>query len=129
MHTFYFADLIIFILFNYLLISGINILSIYLPLLVTLLIEVTPQVKRGSYRFKLHNYALNKLISTGPCYPNEFKSIIGQVPVLRIKLENAVKNQSNSTSIVVNNSSASKVKTDKCIIKLKTDFSNYSDST
>lgn len=101
---------------------------VYLPLLIKLLVDDLNEFKSKPFSVMLHNYALDKLTKIGPIYPQEFKQIIGQVPLFRTKLENALRNNQNSTineqrkldsnQLTQSNSST--------MIQLKTDFSNYS---
>jgi hypothetical protein len=111
------------------------LLGLYLPLLITLLMDATensPGTGAGAggrtFRRYLHNYALQKLMAVGPLHPQEFRQIVGQVPRFRQKLETAVRNQQNQQNgqNSVRNSAQSLHQRDQPVIKLKTDFSNYS---
>ncbi|XP_054152943.1 HEAT repeat-containing protein 5B-like isoform X2 [Oppia nitens] len=105
-----------------------NILNIYLPLMLNILSD--DNISRlKEYRRTLHNYALQKLTSIGPKYPQEFRQVIGSVPQFRNSLENAIRNQQKSENNVQNpTESISVYKETKASIKLKVDFSNYTDS-
>ena len=93
-----------------------------------LLVDDLNEIKSKPFSVMLHNYALDKLTKIGPIYPQEFRQIISQMPAFRTKLENALKRNQNLTineqkkldsdQITQSNSST--------MIKLKTDFSNYS---
>lgn len=93
-----------------------------------LLVDDLNEIKSKPFSVMLHNYALDKLTKIGPIYPQEFRQIIAQMPAFRTKLENALKRNQNLTineqkkldsdQITQSNSST--------MIKLKTDFSNYS---
>lgn len=95
-----------------------------------LLVDDLNEIKSKPFSVMLYNYALDKLTKIGPVYPHEFKQIIGQVPMYRNKLENAIKQKQNSSNeqkklesnqlITQSNSST--------MIQLKTDFSNYSNN-
>ncbi|CAG2165004.1 unnamed protein product, partial [Oppiella nova] len=104
-----------------------NILIIYLPLLVTLLSDESMSRIRG-YRRNLHNYALQKLTAIGPKYPHEFRQVIGSVPKFRNSLENAIRNQQQMSEHSVQNSSQNVSQKENPTIKLKVDFSNYTDN-
>ena len=101
---------------------------VYIPLLMKLLVDDLNEIKSKPFSVMLHNYALDKLTKIGPIYPQEFRQIIAQMPAFRTKLENALKRNQNLTineqkkldsdQITQSNSST--------MIKLKTDFSNYS---
>ena len=102
-------------------------MNIYLPILVTLLSDSVEPVRSRTYRGLLHSYALQKLVSTGPKYPQEFRQIIGQAPKFRTKLENAIRSQQEVNINNVENTPQIRqtVQRDNPAIKLKVDFSNY----
>ncbi|XP_074597132.1 HEAT repeat-containing protein 5B isoform X2 [Brevipalpus obovatus] len=103
----------------------LNILVLYIPVLVSFLLESGHQVRRSSLRYSLHDYALVKLTSIGPNYPQEFKKIIASSPDFRAKLEDAVRNQQNKQSDMMDDPYRSQTKSNSATIELKTDFSNY----
>ena len=103
--------------------AGTELLSIYLPLLVDLLLDssVLPGATKISRR--QHEHAFQKLLSIGPKYPAPFKTIMSGSPDMKRRLENAVRsNQVNTTAKTINQpkQSSSQPK-----IKLKMDFSNF----
>ncbi|CAG2115777.1 unnamed protein product, partial [Medioppia subpectinata] len=104
-----------------------NILVIYLPLMVNLLSDDNISRVRG-YRRVLHNHALQKLTSIGPKHPQEFRQVIGSVPKFRNNLENAIRNQQISENSVQNVSQNVSVHKENPTIKLKVDFSNYTEN-
>jgi hypothetical protein len=115
--------LILFFLF----LTEINLLNIYLPLLVSLLSERSG-LRTKSYRNQLHVYALQKLTSIGPKYPLEFRQVIGSVPKFRITLENAIRNQQTNAMNDIQNVTQNNIgHRDNPSIKLKVDFSNYTE--
>uniref|UniRef100_T1KZX8 HEAT repeat-containing protein 5B n=1 Tax=Tetranychus urticae TaxID=32264 RepID=T1KZX8_TETUR len=104
----------------------INILALFLPVLINLLLENNPQSRRSSLRYSLHEYALKRLIAIGPNYPEEFKKIIGSDPKFKSKLENAIRNQDKGvpgegTEDALRNHNRS----NNQIIELKTNFSHF----
>lgn len=104
----------------------IHVLSLYLPILVSLLNENLDHIKGTSYLSMLHSYSLEKLMSIGPTYSQEFRQIIGQVPKLKTKLETAIRNQQNiQRSDHQIQQERNHNQRENPAIKLKTDFSNY----
>lgn len=134
-----FDDANIFAHLHFLFFAEIDILVLYVPILINLLIEDAESLKyKSSPKCVLHSYALQKLIAIGPAYPQEFRQIINQVPAFRTKLEAAVRNQANLQNTTNRNGSTTggggsggnrsqSTRNDNPIIKLKTDFSNYTD--
>ena len=108
-----------------------DILGLYIPILINLLIEDTQALKDKSPKSLLHTYALQKLIDIGPKYPQEFRQIINQVPSFRTKLESAIRSQSvaGSNGSTAGNQTQSSTRNDNPTIKLKTDFSNFTKSS
>ncbi|RWS31952.1 HEAT repeat-containing protein 5B-like protein, partial [Leptotrombidium deliense] len=108
----------------------IRLLSLYLPLLVSVLSDDINAIRSKTYRVSLHKYALQKLTTIGPIYQHEFRQIIGQVSHFRKKLETAIHSQqqlgSNASCRQV--TARVDVKQEANTIKLKTDFSNYTDN-
>ena len=100
---------------------------VYLPLLMKLLVNDLNEIKSKPFSIMLHNYALDKLTKIGPLYQSEFKQIIGQVPVYRTKLENAIKRKGSATDAQkkLEASQIAQPNSSSTMIKLKTDFSHY----
>ena len=91
-----------------------------------LLVDDLNEIKSKPFSIMLHNYALDKLTKIGPIYQFEFKQIIGQVFAYRIKLENAIKSNQNAINDQKKLDLANQTNSSSTMIKLKTDFSNYS---
>ncbi|KAI1285000.1 HEAT repeat-containing protein 5B [Halotydeus destructor] len=121
-------------------VKKVDLLRLYVPILINLLTENMEVLKGKTHRTSIHNYALKKLTAIGPTYPNEFRQIISQAPVYRTKLETAIRNQHNSAqqqhfnaanssdgSSLPNETRQQSTRNENPIIKLKTDFSNYSE--
>jgi len=106
----------------------LNLLMVYLPLLMKLLVDDLNEIKSKPFSVLLHNYALDKLTKIAPIYAQEFKQIIAQVPAYRTKLENAVKRNQNITINEQKKLDSNQIgqSNSSTMIKLKTDFSNYS---
>lgn len=66
----------------------------------------------------------------GPKYPQEFKSLMSQLPELRATLEAAIRNNQMASNqkqkVELQNSNKSNGNVAKPTIQLKTDFSNFS---
>lgn len=104
-----------------------NILTIYLPLLVSLLSDDNITGLKGNRR-TLHEFAFKKLTAIGPKYPEEFRQVIGSVPKFRNILENVIRCQQMSETYVQNQSQNLSTQRENPSIKLKVDFSNYTDN-
>uniref|UniRef100_A0A1A9X2M8 HEAT repeat-containing protein 5A n=1 Tax=Glossina brevipalpis TaxID=37001 RepID=A0A1A9X2M8_9MUSC len=110
--------------------NRIQILSLLVPALINCLAEPAKLRILPKYQRQLHDHSLQWLLKIGPKYPKEFKSLMGQSPELRQKLENAIRSQ-QQTQVNSNNKSKTSEnrlsieKQKKPTIKLKTDFSNF----
>jgi len=111
--------------------TGINLLNILVPVLVTYLVEpdrlsASPAVVRA-----LHDLALQKLVDIGPLYPAQFRAVLQGAPDLRMRLEVAVKGQHlRASQLAAGGGKASSDGGQSALhaqskIKLKTDFSNF----
>ena len=80
------------------------------------------------FRRNLHDYALQKLTSIGPKYPQEFRQVIGSVPKFRNILENVIRCQQMSATIAQNSPQNVSTQRENSTIKLKVDFSNYTEN-
>lgn len=105
-------------------------LTLLVPVLINYLAEPSKLRNLPKYQRQLHEQALQWLMKIGPKYPQEFKSLMGQSPELRQKLEAAVRCQQQSVAIAnrVQQTAQSRSgpdKQQKPTIKLKTDFSNF----
>ncbi|XP_030374893.1 HEAT repeat-containing protein 5B isoform X2 [Scaptodrosophila lebanonensis] len=107
----------------------IQMLTLLVPVLISYLAEPNKLRTLPKYQRQLHEQALQWLLKIGPKYPQEFKSLMGQTPELRQKLEAAIRNQQQSISIAQKANEAQRsgllAKPQKPTIKLKTDFSNF----
>ena len=105
------------------LISGIHMLSLLVPILVSCLGD-SPKDRFSS---TLHGHALQRLNKIGPLYPAQFRTVMQNAPELRTCLEKALKTQASMkavTKTTVNNKTSVQQPV-KPSIKLKTDFSNF----
>ncbi|KAL3290046.1 hypothetical protein HHI36_023417 [Cryptolaemus montrouzieri] len=106
----------------------IEMLAILVPVLISYLLEESEMKSANKYAIKLHEASLQWLMKIGPKYPQEFKNLMSHCGDLRVKLENAIRNNQQSSvkiknEVIVN----SKVLVSNApSIKLKTDFSNFS---
>ncbi|TMW51951.1 hypothetical protein DOY81_002941 [Sarcophaga bullata] len=109
--------------------NRIQMLTLLVPVLINYLAEPSKLRNLPKYQRQLHEQALQWLMKIGPKYPQEFKSLMGQSPELRQKLEAAVRCQQQSVAIAnrvqTAQSRSSLDKQQKPTIKLKTDFSNF----
>lgn len=94
-----------------------------------LLVDDLSQAKTRPFSVLLHNFALQKLITIGPVYPQEFKQIVAQVPAYKQRLETAIRHNQQQCSPGLKSDHHHHVGVDSSVgasmIKLKTDFSNF----
>ncbi|XP_033164377.1 HEAT repeat-containing protein 5B isoform X2 [Drosophila mauritiana] len=108
--------------------NHIQMLTLLVPVLIGFLAEPSRLRTLPKYQRQLHDQALQWLLKIGPKYPQEFKTLMGQTPELRQKLEAAIRSQQQSINIAQKASEAQRnllAKPQKPTIKLKTDFSNF----
>ncbi|CAN7999924.1 unnamed protein product [Ixodes hexagonus] len=102
-----------------------HMMLLYVPVLVNLLLDPAGHRSALSARKQLHQNALGRLTRVGPQYPQEFRSVMAQLPQLKGKIESSVRsgdeegrrNQAPKAAVPANQGTPS--------IKLKTDFSNF----
>ena len=102
---------------------GTELLSIYLPLLVNLLLDSSVLSGATKISRRQHESAFQKLLSIGPKYPIPFKTIMAGSPEMKQRLENAVR--SNQAKTTAKTTSQPKQTSSQPKIKLKMDFSNF----
>ena len=117
--------------------AGLQLLSIYIPILISFLSD-DPDVLRGkSGRSLLHSDVLQRLLVMAPKYPTEFRTIVNQVPRLKSRLEAAIRSQqqqqqaaslTRSPGLAVGQSGRVRPGSMPSI-QLKTDFSNFARSS
>ncbi|XP_017846517.1 HEAT repeat-containing protein 5B isoform X2 [Drosophila busckii] len=107
----------------------IQMLTLLVPVLIGYLADASKLRSLPKYQRQLHEQSLQWLLKIGPKYPQEFKTLVGQKPELRQKLEGAIRNQQQSINMAQKASEAQRngnlAKPQKPSIKLKTDFSNF----
>lgn len=117
-------------LFLFLILAGIQLLTLLVPILINYLIESHALKASSKYSVQLHDYALQWLMKIGPKYPQEFKALIGQSAELGAKLKTAIQHsqQSNDSKLKADLQTATKAQMNpsKPTIELKTNFSNFS---
>lgn len=106
-------------------------LTLLVPILINYLLEPHLLKTSTKYRIQLHDQSLKWLMKIGPKYPQEFKSLMTQLPELRATLEAAIRNNQVASSnqkqkIELQSSNKSNGNQSKPTIQLKTDFSNFS---
>lgn len=129
-------------------------LTLLVPVLITYLLEPSELKAAKRQTVQLHDNSLQWLKKIGPKYPEvcsmgerqgtclknvflftfqEFKTLMTQSPVLKLKLEQAIRNSQVASQYSSANNSQSKMKSNmqkiaapNPTIKLKTDFSNFS---
>ena len=110
--------------------AGINLISIFVPMMVSYLLEADKLASAPKVTRLLHDNALQRLVKIGPQHPAHFRSVMQATPELKTRLEAAVKAQQEATSTTqCSKSQLGKVgassQPSKPSIKLKTDFSNF----
>lgn len=111
-------------------ITGIQMLTILVPLLISYLIEPQSIKSSSKYAQQLHEHALQWLKKIGPKYPQEFKGLMSQSTELRNKLETAIRNNQQTTSkqrmkLEQQNMDKAAFTQTKPTIELKTNFNNF----
>jgi hypothetical protein len=102
-----------------------DILSLYIPILVSLLVEDSDILKGRSLRTNLHNHVLSTLLVIAPQFPQAFRMIMEQYPMLKKRLEQAIKGQQATHKTTPSTVSSNSDQSVSRVIKLKTDFSNF----
>ena len=102
---------------------GAELLSLFLPLLVNLLLDSSVLSGATKITRKQHEFAFQKLLGIGPKYPVPFKTIMARSPEMKQRLENAVR--SNQAKTTAKTTSQPKQTSSQPKIKLKMDFSNF----
>jgi HEAT repeat-containing protein 5 len=123
-------------------------LTLLVPILISFLLETNQQKTSTKFCMQLHEQSLQWLMKVGPKYPQvcsvtsiinfsikinvsfqqEFKTLMGQAPELRNKLESAVRNQQQAATLqktameTAENENKTVVQSQQPSIKLKTKF-------
>nr|CAD7424523.1 unnamed protein product [Timema monikensis] len=105
----------------------IQMLTLLVPILVNCLLEDSAIRDADKSRRTLHEQCLQKLMKVGPQYPEEFKALMSQSSELRTKLEIAVRSsqQAQQQRARLESNANKPASSQGPIIKLKTDFSNF----
>lgn len=105
-------------------------LTLLVPILINYLLEPHLLKTSTKHRIQLHDQSLQWLMKIGPKYPQEFKSLMSQLPDLRVTLEAAIRNNQLASNqkqkMDFQSSNKSNANQLKPTIQLKTDFSNFS---
>ena len=105
-----------------------EMMGLLLPLLVSVLLE-SPSLLRSAPKHQraIHEHVLQKITQIGPKYPQAFRSIMNSSPMLKAKLEAAIRNsQASATSQPGSSASRTQaMRQQQPSIKLKMDFSNF----
>ena len=109
---------------------GIQMLTLLVPILINYLLEPDQYKTKSKYCVQLHDQSLQWLMKIGPKYPQEFKTLMGQSPELRGKLEVSIKRNQTATAMQkVKGDAMMSMKANmphyKPTIELKMDFSNF----
>ncbi|XP_055929916.1 HEAT repeat-containing protein 5B-like isoform X2 [Argiope bruennichi] len=105
------------------------IVGLYVPTLVSLLIDPeTSQVSSPS-RNTIHQCALQQLMKIGPQYPQEFRTVVSKNIRLKNRLEACIRAAHMGSDAhrdsLQESENRSTIRTSSPTIKLKTDFSNF----
>lgn len=104
----------------------IHMLELYVPILITVLMEPDNQNQQYSSHRMLHDYSLQQLLKVGPQYPQEFRLIISKNAHLKTRLEASIRAGQLGTSTTEENiQTPPRITATSPSIKLKTDFSNF----
>ncbi|XP_043289102.1 HEAT repeat-containing protein 5B isoform X2 [Venturia canescens] len=110
------------------LMQGIQMLTLLVPILINYLLEGEQLQYATRFQTSLHQQSFQWLNKIGPKYPQEFKTLMSQSTELKTKLENAVRSSHQQAQRPVRQTGTIKqqMKAPAPSIKLKTDFSNFS---
>ena len=113
--------------FSLVLPTEVDLLSLYVPILISFLTEESESLLVKRHRLSLHSEALRRLLVIAPQHPQDFRSIVSQLPRLKSRLETAIRKQHQvKTSKVVRASDQLSISREAApAIQLKTDFSNF----
>lgn len=109
-------------------------LTLLVPILISYLLESTAIKTQNKFTIQLHEHSIQWLMKIGPKYPQEFKTLMSKTADLRTKLESAIRNNQQMSTMqkaknadMQNTNAANKLamQQQKPTIKLKTDFSNF----
>lgn len=105
-------------------------LTLLVPVLIHFLLDTSKTNSSSKWCIKLHDQSLQWLMSIGPKYPAQFKSLMTQTPELKLRLEAAIINSQLNSLSQQSGSNGTDVKGKREInakpsIVLKTDFSNF----
>jgi len=113
-------------------VSGISLVSFFIPLLVAFLSESEFDATSSSIDHRLHKLALKKLIDFGPQYPADFRTVMQSRLDLRCHLERAIQSEQAAVSAaaasIVRLSAGAEPRPTPATtasIKLTMDFSNF----
>ncbi|GFS31362.1 HEAT repeat-containing protein 5B [Nephila pilipes] len=105
------------------------IVGLYVPTLVSLLIDPDASQVASSSRNTVHQCALQQLMKIGPQYPQEFRTVVSKNIRLKNRLEACIRSAHMGSDLNRDNLSDSEsrtsLRTSSPTIKLKTDFSNF----
>ena len=116
--------------------TGVELISLVMHILVSLLLDRTALSSASPYSLKLHDNAQQRLTKLGPLYAAQFRSVVVATPELKAHLEATVKaqqeqqqhTQQQKHSVISGNKHAAAHQANapaKPSIKLKIDFSNF----
>ena len=109
--------------------SKMDILSLYIPILVSFLVEESDLLRSRSLRSSLHQQVLSRLLVIAPQFKQAFRLLMEQYPSLKKKLEHAIRSQhqnsQSKTTASSITSSSNAFPAAVPTIQLKTDFSNF----
>ena len=70
--------------------TGVELISLVMHILVSLLLDRTALSSASPYSLKLHDNAQQRLTKLGPLYPVQFRSVVVAAPELKGRLEATV---------------------------------------
>lgn len=113
--------------------SGLQLLSLFLPVLVSFLVDEKNYTTVSKPTQAIHDDCLQRLVKIGPMYPEQFKNIMTSHTDLKLRLGLAIKHsQTQSSSQRKMEAAALQQKLNqkpaKPTIALKTNFGNFAAS-
>lgn len=108
-------------------ITGITLLTVFLPILVSYLLDEKSLPTASKISRRIHDESLSHLMKIGPQYPAQFRVIMTNQADLKTRLETAIKVNQEAKSALIKAQEKAKIASQpaKPTITLKTNFGSF----
>jgi len=108
-------------------VAGITLLTVFLPILVSYLLEEKGLLSADKVSRRVHDESLAHLMKVGPAYPAQFRAIMSSQAELKARLEAAIKLNQETKSAMLKAQEKAKINAlpVKPTITLKTNFGSF----